>query len=328
MDIAAQVNKLTEVLPKLGPKDREFALDLCKYFTKYHKLSPKQTPWVEKLIARAEQPKLEPEKIEVGSFDGVVKLFNKAKEKLKYPKIHLMCAGHLVSLAVAGPMSKAPGSINVMGEGKFPNREWFGRVSPDGKWSPSQTIAPDMMTALMDLLKKFGQNPARVAKEHGKLTGNCCFCNSALTDVRSTAAGFGPVCAKNYGLAEEWKSAVKKANLELSAEQDLLAEAFTGFPSNEMVVIEGDANKIEKKLVDSLWTKENESDFGMGVSSGKTGLSLEKLATIYGDGDVGIFKDYQGPDNPNVCYLCEENPGVVEALGYKICKSCADTMEI
>ena len=29
----------------------------------------------------------------------------------------------------------------------------------------------------------------------------CCFCNRALEDERSTAVGYGPICAGHFGLA-------------------------------------------------------------------------------------------------------------------------------
>ena len=49
-------------------------------------------------------------------------------------------------------------------------------------------------------LREFADDPARVAGEHGRLTGNCCFCHHTLEDARSTAVGYGPVCASHYGL--------------------------------------------------------------------------------------------------------------------------------
>jgi hypothetical protein len=123
---------------------------------------------------------------------GVIELFNKAKEHLKYPKIVLQCMGLPVYLSIAGQGSKNPGWINVMGEGSYPNREWYGRVNPTGSWHPGKGVSPQMLESLTELLTEFGTDPAGVAKKHGVLTGNCCFCNSKLTDPRSTAAGFGP----------------------------------------------------------------------------------------------------------------------------------------
>ena len=226
--ITLQITQLQSVLPALKAGDAKFATDLIASFKKYHKLTPKQEPWVGKLIERATAPAPAPvATVNVGGFNGVIALFNAAKAHLKYPKITLSCLGKPVTLAVAGNMSKAPGTINVMGQGKYPDREWFGRVTPDGQWSPAKSVSAEMLTALTALLTEFSNNPAAVAKAHGKLTGNCCFCNAGLSDPKSTAAGFGPVCADHYGLKTEWKLAVAKAEhaAPVPAEQlDLLAE--------------------------------------------------------------------------------------------------------
>jgi hypothetical protein len=42
--------------------------------------------------------------------------------------------------------------------------------------------------------------PQEAAKNYGRLTGRCCFCQLPLTRSESIAAGYGPVCAGNYGL--------------------------------------------------------------------------------------------------------------------------------
>jgi hypothetical protein len=202
-----KIEKLQSVLGKLSPRDAKFAADLIGSFYRYKGLTPKQAPWVDTLIGRAEAPKVEQPKVNVGGFEGVIDLFKRAQQHLKYPKIVLQCAGEKVILSVAGPQSKAPGSVNVAGEGYYPNRKWFGRVSPDGQWEPSASIQAQMLSALQTLLTDFSNDPASVAQKHGQLTGNCCFCNTALTDERSTAVGFGPVCAKHYGLEDEWKAA-------------------------------------------------------------------------------------------------------------------------
>ena len=40
-----------------------------------------------------------------------------------------------------------------------------------------------------------------MARSHGHRTGYCCFCGQLLTDEeRSVAFGYGPVCAKHWGL--------------------------------------------------------------------------------------------------------------------------------
>ena len=157
--------------------------------------------------------------VAVGSFSGVIALFDVAKTHLKFPKITLLCNGKKITLSVAGARSKNPGSVNIVGEGKFPNREWFGRVTPEGNWIPSRS-GVWMMEALTTLLTEFSADPAKVAKEHGRLTGSCCFCNKTLglgEDKRSIVVGFGPVCAEHFGLKTEWLSGVTAAEVAVVA---------------------------------------------------------------------------------------------------------------
>jgi hypothetical protein len=204
--------QLQENLGRLGQRDQQFANSLIADFNRYGRLTPGQQPWVGKLIERATAPRPEPTRIDVGTMAGVIALFRRAQEHLKHPKIVLQCGTFPVTLSLAGSASKAPGSINVMGEGQYPNREWFGRISPEGQFEPSGSLLREQgrLDAIQALLVSLGVDPAGVAKKHGALTGSCCFCNRKLTDAKSVAAGFGPVCADNYGLTAEWKSAVAK----------------------------------------------------------------------------------------------------------------------
>lgn len=207
----SDIKALELALPLLKAKDASFAANLIKGFKKYGNLTPKQTPWVAVLIDRAKNPSAPAAapSVSLGDFAPVVALFAKGKGKLKFPKITLSVGGTLVKLSLAGPTSKNAGSINVMGEGSYPNRAWFGKITPEGTFFPAAAAAP-IKAGLVDLLTKLGSDPAGVAKEFGKLTGNCCFCNKVLglgEDKRSVNVGFGPVCADHYGLTAEWKAA-------------------------------------------------------------------------------------------------------------------------
>lgn len=203
-----QIEKLQSLLPALKAGDASFATSLIASYKKYG-LSAKQEPWIAKLIARAEGAEKKPEKatISLGDFAGVIKLFKTAQQHLTFPKIVLECAGKKVILSVAGAKSQNPGTVGISGEGQYPNREWFGRVTAEGVWEPSYKTDPTMQEALKTLLVELAKNPAGVAKLHGQLTGRCCFCNAKLTDKRSVTAGFGPICAEHYGLTAEWNSA-------------------------------------------------------------------------------------------------------------------------
>jgi hypothetical protein len=200
--------------------------------------------------ASAVAAKPAPVPVQVGAFGGVIALFEKAKTHLKFPKIRLMCDGTQVVLSLAGAKSKTPGSVNIAGEGQYPNRAWFGRVSPEGQWIPAR-MDPAFQTKLTALLTAFSVAPAAVAKDHGKLTGNCCFCNKVLglgEDRRSVVVGFGPVCADHWGLKSEWltgvaavvepfavPAAVAQADADAEVELAILrAEAEQGMTEDEI----------------------------------------------------------------------------------------------
>jgi hypothetical protein len=192
---------------KLNAKDREIVADLCHKRYKYGYWSPKQTQYADALFKRGmgQQPDDRP-KVAVGSFAGVYKLLEGASAHLKYPKIQLAINNRPVVLYRSGPKSKYEGTINVTDGGDFGNNKWYGRVDKEGNWTHGRTY-PEL-NEVEGLLKKLGESPQAVAKEYGRLTGRCCFCGHKLEDEKSTAAGFGPVCAKHYGLENEWKNAV------------------------------------------------------------------------------------------------------------------------
>jgi len=202
-----KVDALEIAIPFLPYKDRDFAGSLVKGFKKYNSLSPKQVYWVEILLKKAlGQDNSKPAAVEIGDFKGVLALFAKAKAALKFPKINLYVSGNPVVLSVAGPKSKAPGSVNVTDGGKFGSNKYYGRVSPDGAFQAGFKDYPEAGEVLA-LLKALAENPEKVAHDSGKLSGYCCFCNKSLSDPQSTAAGYGPVCAKNWGLLSQYKEA-------------------------------------------------------------------------------------------------------------------------
>lgn len=145
----------------------------------------------------------------VGEFSGVMALFAEAKKHLKFPKIRLSVAGVPVLLSVAGPKAKFPGSVTIVGEGRYPNRAYYGRVAPDGTWTGGSGLSPAFKAALTLVLEALAKDPAATAKEHGKLLGHCCFCGLSIghgAEERSVAVGFGRSCAEHYGLLNEWKA--------------------------------------------------------------------------------------------------------------------------
>lgn len=219
-NLSSQIEQLTSLLansaqPVLSTSDRAFGQSLIAYYHKHGSLSPKQTPWIGKLIAKAHATPAQPVVAgvvtpeQLSGFDAVLKLFAAAKEHLKFPKITLKTPeGVIVKLSLGGVKTKYAGSVLVYGEGKYPYRTYYGQITPEGFWKPAG--AASQLPGLTPLLVEFGANPTFVAKAHGVLTGLCCFCNKTLglgEDKRSVTIGYGPVCAKHYGLYDAWKAA-------------------------------------------------------------------------------------------------------------------------
>lgn len=129
---------------------------------------------------------------------GVFSLFEHAiAHSLKYPKIRLQTStGQNVVLSRAGEKSRYTGQIQITDGRPYGANTYFGRIDTAGIFHVSTADA-----SVSALLARLSDNPADVASEYGRLTGQCCFCGLALKDARSTAVGYGPICADKFGLA-------------------------------------------------------------------------------------------------------------------------------
>lgn len=161
--------------------------------------SEKQAEFARKLIEWS-VPRPAPVSVAVneGGIAKVRGLISTAKSKgLKHPKIRLQTDdGKPVVVSVAGPKSRYSGDLMLTDGGSFGSNVWYGRIA-GSELVPSRAMTPQVQA----LLEALGNDPERVAAAYGRLTGNCCFCSKALTDGRSTAVGYGPICADKFGLA-------------------------------------------------------------------------------------------------------------------------------
>lgn len=185
---------------KLG-RSTDFANNLIRGYRKFGKLTERQEPWVDRLLARADGHE-EPGTATLPSFAGVYALFQRARAHLKYPKITLLLPGNKgLKLYMSGPRSTKPDMVNLVEPNQVgPDRAWYGRVAADGKYTASRSAGP-LLLDITTVLTRLASEPEKVAAEYGKLTGNCCFCSLPLSDARSLSVGYGPICAKHYGLA-------------------------------------------------------------------------------------------------------------------------------
>ena len=123
--------------------------------------------------------------------------FDRAAGVLKFPKVSLETEDGLkLRLSRAGPGAKVPGSITLTDGKPYGENVWYGRVLKTGVVETSRSFT----SGVKDLLAAFNDDPVKVAKTSGMLTGNCCFCRKLLTTGESLTAGYGPVCADKYAL--------------------------------------------------------------------------------------------------------------------------------
>lgn len=160
----------------------------------YRGLSQAQTYWMHRLAIEASQPE---ETAQIGDMHGIITLFDKVKHHLKFPKIRLAVEPDWpIVMSLSGATSKFPNTVKVTNGGPYGNQVWYGRVELDGTMRKSRHCNDKVI----EVLRRFAADPAGVSALHGQLTGQCCFCGQPLTDARSLAVGYGPVCSDNYGL--------------------------------------------------------------------------------------------------------------------------------
>ena len=188
--------KLSSLKEKIAARDLEFARSLVTNFNKYGRLSDRQMYFVEQIVARAENPVVAQPAVQL-SVTAIQEMFEKAAQKLKRIKVTLKdSAGQKVVFKKAGPASKYAGQIMISDGGAFGAALFFGRIQEDGGFVATSKATPSVVS----LIKEFAADPEDTAGKYGRLTGGCCFCSKPLDDQRSLAVGYGPVCAKHFGL--------------------------------------------------------------------------------------------------------------------------------
>ena len=190
-----QINKLRTALTdgKIAKNSIDFALSLVAQFDKKGELSEKQLYWVEKLGNPVPQ-----ESVGIDA-SGIFDMFDSVE--LKYPKITLRLEdGTGFRIGRAGDRSKYCGQL-ILTDGSRERNNYFGRVTEDGQVFLSG-YGNQYKDEILETLMELSANPENIAATHGKVTGNCCFCNRPLRNDRSLEVGYGKICAERYGL--EW----------------------------------------------------------------------------------------------------------------------------
>ena len=198
----AELARLKTEYVRLPAKDQTFALSLLQQHASNGRLSDRQWPYIKKLVDRLDQPQGTEGPRNLGDQTELRALFAKAGEKIKFPHLLLphVRDGYTetIKLWIAGTRSMQPGSLSVTTTAVA--REWLGRVMPDGTWTPGHTRTAAEYDSVADLLCELIAAPQATLAANGKSAGACCYCGSELTDARSVEAGYGPTCARKWGL--------------------------------------------------------------------------------------------------------------------------------
>lgn len=215
MDTRNDLIALGSMLPFLKGRDYEFAASLCLQ-AQSRKLSDKQMHWVKVLADRAiaaSQPQapapVAPVASNEAAADGclwaIPQMLYKAAASLKFPAVELAYEECGIRLAIAGPNSRYAGLVTVTSVAKDSSknpgqRRWFGTIDHEGRFQPPMSLSPNAVQGISRALLAFAKDPNEAARSTYQKTGACVFCRRTLTDERSLATGYGPVCADNFGL--------------------------------------------------------------------------------------------------------------------------------
>lgn len=116
---------------------------------------------------------------------------------LKRPKLRVLAEDGRRELRLSITLGGAnPGSLSVVEDEVF-----AGCVRPDGRTTGNLANR----TSLQEYLLRIARDPINAAKEYAALMGRCSFCDAPITDAGSVEVGYGPICAKHWGLPHKPK---------------------------------------------------------------------------------------------------------------------------
>lgn len=193
-------------IKKLPEKDRGFATSLCDQFDRYGRWSDKQHKWAVILADRAtgrDVPK--GHTVEIGVVDKLFEMFDTAERTLKRPNIVIQPNEQfkgLVKPIVIRPDQRDPNHrvLYVLEQQDDWQRNYLGHLTRDGSFTFRPYVKPEDEPEITKLLSFIAEDPYSAIGALGRITGRCCFCNNSLKDEKSTELGYGPTCARKFGM--------------------------------------------------------------------------------------------------------------------------------
>lgn len=153
-----------------------------------------QEGWAHWLVIEAQSKASQP--TQATGFKAILDLFATASASLQYPRITFTTSAGTVRIQRAGQQSRYCGELQVTDGQGYGQSRYYGRIDKAGNFHPGRDFSGAVTAALAEI----EANPAEALGRMGRAEGVCCFCSKDLTDEASTSHGYGPVCAKNWGL--------------------------------------------------------------------------------------------------------------------------------
>lgn len=194
----ATIAQLEAALDRLSDKDRATAQDMIARSRQWGRFTEKQSAFADSMISRATAVQAAGS-VDLSKLHGMfadamsMKTGNGA---LKKPFVRFLTqAEERFTVSLAPLSGRNAGSLYVKAADIY-----VGKIDHDGNFSSARDVEPTRGFQILEELRQFCVDPAKAAKMYGQRTGECCFCKHELTDARSRMAGYGPICADNWGL--------------------------------------------------------------------------------------------------------------------------------
>ena len=219
----AELKILREHKDLLPKKNQKFAQDLINQWDARGFVSRKQQFWLETLAEKAaERAASQPVEVGLEGYGAVTELIARSgdsgEKELKEPSVTLWVDapdGHTHELRIRQPGTRKKDQLFRAKEElvveevqrtvrAIRSQTFHGLIN---KIDNSYYHAKNTPHWIVEALENFKIDPITSLTEMGKLAGRCSFCQRALDDERSTAMGYGPVCAKRFSLPWSLKTA-------------------------------------------------------------------------------------------------------------------------
>lgn len=146
--------------------------------------------------ARQEQIRLMSTIITESGYERVHALISAAAGKIQQPSITVkvvVSSGREVTLCFQGQRYGSDVHVRSSHKKEAVNH---GIINDEGLFTFNATLSAEHREAA----KIVAADPLKAVIEYGHASGCCSFCRKDLTDMRSVSVGYGPICAKKFGL--------------------------------------------------------------------------------------------------------------------------------